>query len=473
MSASCVLGCRPLSMIQQTRVHDNLPGGRFILPLAALSAALYLVLALSGDLREQLPLYLAVCGLLSLMMWAAVRLCRGRPRTLFYLLLIAALFRLISAAAPPTLSDDIYRYVWDGRVQAAGHHPYSYAPTDARLAPLRDENWERINHPEVKTIYPPLAQMLFGLLGWMGFGPFGFKLVMALADMAVVAALVQLLKRLQLPPERVLWYAWNPLAVLESAGSGHLEPIGVALLVLGTTALAAGWGRRGALWFAAAIQIKLLPLALLLTPLRRRRWKTTLLFVVVLVALTLPYALYGPALGSGLSDYAERWERNATLYRAVEGSLELWDSGERLKRWVAAAQRTLPLDDSIWNWLYSHVWPRELARLFIALFAGCWLLWLSIRSRRTPAREIFLALAGLLLLMPTLHPWYLLWILPFVALYASPGWLLLAALIPLSYIDVDGDVPWWARVVEFGLPLLLTLALIVRSRRARRATMGA
>lgn len=456
-------------MIHQRRVHDNLQAGRIILPLVAISAGLYLLLTLSGDLRSQLPLYLTVCGLLSLLMWGAVRAARSQPKWLLYLLIAAAIFRLISVFAPPTLSDDIYRYVWDGRVQVAGHHPYAYAPTDPTLSELRDANWELINHPELKTIYPPLAQMIFALLASLGGGPLTFKLVMALADMAVVAALVQLLRRLQLPPERVLWYAWNPLAILESASSGHLEPIGVALLLFATSALCVERGGRAAVAFAAAIQVKLLPLALLLTPLRRWRWRSTLLLLLVIAALTLPYAVQGPAVGSGLFDYAERWERNASVYRLVEGTLDALDSGERLKPWVAAGQRQLALGDGVWNWLYGKVWPRELARLFIALFAGGWLLWVSFRSQRSAPREIFLALAGLLLLMPTLHPWYLLWILPFAALYASPGWLLLAALVPLSYIEVGGDVPLWARSIEFGLPLLLTLYLFRRER--RRATM--
>ena len=88
------------------------------------------------------------------------------------------------------MSDDLYRYLWDGRVQLHGVHPYAHAPEDQALAGLRDEHWERVNHPEVKTIYPPLAQGTFLVLAAVGAGPLGVKLTMGLLDFGVVLALL-------------------------------------------------------------------------------------------------------------------------------------------------------------------------------------------------------------------------------------------------------------------------------------------
>ena len=83
-------------------------------------------------------------------------------RALMLLLTCAAAARLLCAASPPVLSDDLYRYVWDGRVQAAGINPYLHAPAAGALHALRDtEVHPRVNHPDVRTIYPPLAQILF------------------------------------------------------------------------------------------------------------------------------------------------------------------------------------------------------------------------------------------------------------------------------------------------------------------------
>ncbi len=72
-------------------------------------------------------------------------------------------FRGTAFFAPPTLSDDIYRYLWDGRVQMAGINPYNYPPNDANLAHLKTEDWEGINHKHIRTIYPPLAQTIFAV----------------------------------------------------------------------------------------------------------------------------------------------------------------------------------------------------------------------------------------------------------------------------------------------------------------------
>ena len=70
----------------------------------------------------------------------------------------AVILRVIMLLAPPTLSDDIYRYRWDGKVQASGRNPYAATPADPRLEELRDDEWAQINYPRIRTIYPPLAQ---------------------------------------------------------------------------------------------------------------------------------------------------------------------------------------------------------------------------------------------------------------------------------------------------------------------------
>ena len=131
-----------------------------ILGLAAPAGALYLLLGSSGDLREKplllLTAHAALLGAMALG-WLAVRL---RPARRTAAIVAALLFRLLAAVGEPALSDDVHRYVWDGRVQLHGVHPYRYAPADSALAELRDEGWTRINHPELRTIYPPLAELL-------------------------------------------------------------------------------------------------------------------------------------------------------------------------------------------------------------------------------------------------------------------------------------------------------------------------
>jgi hypothetical protein len=124
-----------------------------------------------------------------------------------------------------------------------------------------------------------------------------------------------------------------------------------------------------------------------------------------------------------------------------------------------------------WDWLYRHVWPPYLARATAAALAFAWIAAVALRGRLDAARESLLVLGGVLLLSPTLHPWYVLWILPFAAALFSRGWLLLAALVPLAYLGGDGDVPRWARGVEFIPAVSLMAWDALRSRLSRRGSI--
>ena len=405
---------------------------------------------MSGDLREHVPALLAVETVLFAAMLLAWRIAGARRMRLGPLLVAALAFRIVAACGPPSLSDDLYRYVWDGRVQLHGIHPYRHAPDDPALERLRDADWSRINHPELRTIYPPLAESLFLALAALGAGPLGFKLTLGIADFAVVLSLCALLRTLELPLHRAILYAWNPLAVLETAGSGHVEPLGVGLVVLG-----AAWiiGRRpglSTLALAGAVQAKLLPLVLVPGWSRRWRLREIALFAIALGAIGLPYALAGPALGGGLADYASRWEANASVYGVVERCLAALDSGVALEPSISALRRAVSADWIPWSAIYAWVWPARLARVVCGLLLAAWVVWLAFRPRLDAAREAFLVLCGALLLSPTLHPWYVLWVLPFAAAYRSLPWLGFSLLVSLSYLGGGAGPPAWVPWVEYG-----------------------
>ena len=155
----------------------------------------------------------------------------------------AILFRLIQVVAPPTLSSDLYRYIWDGRVQHAGINPYRYPPADEALAALRDEAiFPNINRPQAPTIYPPAAQMLFALMyGAWPDSISGTKVFMLLGDLMTMLLLVRLLRQRNVDADRILVYAWSPLVVVELAGSGHLDALMLPFLLGALLALT--WGR--------------------------------------------------------------------------------------------------------------------------------------------------------------------------------------------------------------------------------------
>jgi hypothetical protein len=443
--------------------RNNARRPTIILLLAAAAAGAYLALALAGDLREHIAWFLTTFAALTLLMLVAWRVVRRDARSLNWAIGAALLFRLVAAVGQPALSDDVYRYVWDGRVQLHGVHPYRYAPSDAAVADLRDGSWEHINNPEVKTIYPPAAQMVFLLLASLGAGPIGMKLFLGLVDFGVVLATARLLRCARLPRDRVILYAWNPLAVLETAGSGHIEPLGIVLVLLATAWIIKGRTWLSTLAMAVSIQVKLLPAVLVPGQLKRGGRVAVLLLPVVVIGLALPYALTGPAVGSGLYDYAERWERNAFAFAGVQWAMEQLDTASYLKPAIGALQERLG-DSLPWDLLYRHVWPRDMAKLAIALVIAAWTLYTATRRDLDPLQETLLVLGAVILLSPTVHPWYLLWILPLAAARLSWGWLLWCLTVPLAYCGGAADVPWLVRCVEYVPPLSVMIVCAVRAR---------
>jgi hypothetical protein len=439
-----------------------------VLAAGAISLGFYAALAAAGDLHARVPAFLAAHGALLLLMIAAWRVVRAAPAATLKLAIVAAIaFRLVAALAPASLSDDVYRYVWDGRVQAAGHHPYKFAPGDPMRAALRDGDvYPKINHPEIPTIYPPLAEMLFAVLAALKLGVTGFKLTTALLDAGVVLALARLLDALEVPRDRIVLYAWNPLAVVETSMSGHVEPLGLLFVVLAVTAILRGAEVPAAAALAAAVQSKLLPLILVPGFVRRLRARAVLVAVAVVVVTTVPYALRGPWYGAGVLAYAHRWEHGAVIFAIVRRAYAGLDLAPHLTAAIASAQARWALPPETWDVLYRLVWPQELARITVAAAALAWAIVQSFRPGLNAAHEARLAIGGALLLAPTLHPWYVLWVLPLAVAEAAWGWILLAALVPLGYLAWPGDLPWGLRVA-IVLPAVAWMACdtLVRSRR--------
>lgn len=204
-----------------------------------LSLPLYALATLQGEFRPDnmepfFPIFGALFVLYAVACWQVLRRQGQRPgNTLFVIFAFAIGFNALLLPSPPTLSDDMYRYIWDGRVQAAGYNPYQYASNAPELAYLRDDAiWRRMNRPEAVTIYPPGAQMAFALT-WRIFpdSVVGMKLVMISLTLLAGWLLVVLLKTLDQSPERVLIFLWNPLLIFEIAHGVHVDALYLPLIV--------------------------------------------------------------------------------------------------------------------------------------------------------------------------------------------------------------------------------------------------
>ena len=157
---------------------------------------------------------LVQCAIYAVAAWLVLSR-RWNGRAFPIIIVTAILARAIALLAPDTLSTDIYRYVWDGRVQAAGINPYRYVPADPALAFLRDEDiYPNINRADyARTVYPPVAEMIFFIVSRIQETGMAIKLAMAGFEAVTIGAILAWLRRDGLPRERVLIYAWHPLPI--------------------------------------------------------------------------------------------------------------------------------------------------------------------------------------------------------------------------------------------------------------------
>jgi alpha-1,6-mannosyltransferase len=242
-----------------------LGGGAALLALTIGALALHTPGARSVGSQGRTDAFLAVLAVAVVVYLMIVRFSlrhRLPPQAVWIVLGIAVAMRAVLIPAPMLLSSDIYRYVWDGRVQAAGINPYRYIPADPALTALRDRAiYPNINRATyARTIYPPMAQVIFAVIGRISQSVIAMKLVMLLCEIVAVLCMLRLLGLAKLPPERVLIYAWNPLVLWSFALDGHVDAIAVAFLGLALLSRARRWdGVAGALLAGAAL-VKFLPI---------------------------------------------------------------------------------------------------------------------------------------------------------------------------------------------------------------------
>src|SRR5277367_1668833 len=306
---------------------------------------------------------------------------------------VAIATRLVGVFAPEFLSSDMYRYVWDGKVQGAGINPYRYVPSDDHLQFLRDgQIYPNINRKEyAHTIYPPGAQLIF--LGVTRISETEACMKAAMVGFEVLAcwALLQILALFGRPREEILLYAWHPLCVWEIASSGHLDAVVVGLLSVGALALIRGKNLRSACWITSAAMVKMFPLVLLLAFGRRIAARMLLVCAGMIAAGYALYASVGPGVLGFLGGFTHE---------------EGLDTGDRYF-FLAWAHR----------YLHVVLWPASFIAAAVLILAGI-AFWgmLQLRDpKQVLGLELTFSLVSTLLFSPH-YPWYFLWILPFAVM---------------------------------------------------------
>lgn len=357
-----------------------------------------------------------------------------------WMLLLALAVAVRAFIWPLPVSDDVHRYLWEGRLVRLGLSPYA-APADApQFAALHDARWAAINHKDQLTIYPPLAELIFAALGAVAEAPWIYKLAFTLADLAVLPLLAALGGR-----NRLRWlalYACNPVPVLSFAGEAHFD----SLMILATVAAVWCWERGRFRWAWAllglAVQIKGAALFLAWpfwaqgdTRARRAAWA----FVVSATLPALPFLTTLPNLARGLTRFSSDTSGNGFLHYLLE---------------LLTHSKAMP--------------SLALAGLFAAT------LFVIGKKIRPMSRAALHTLGAFVLCAPTVTFWYPAWGLPFATLHSCPPFWLLSALDILYFaawreqaLTGSWEHPWWA---YWTLWTPVMLAVAVWLRRATRAS---
>ncbi|MGO9486304.1 MAG: glycosyltransferase family 87 protein [Rhodomicrobium sp.] len=325
-------------------------------------------------------------------------------RAFAVLLGFGVLMRAMLLFAPPH-STDIYRYVWDGRVQAAGINPYAYVPADPALAHLRDTViYPNVNRKDyAPTIYPPAAQAVYFFATRLSETVPMMKAAMLAFEALAIWALVQLLAARGLPIVFASLYFLHPLPVWEIAGSGHVDSVAVAFIWLAFLASEKGARFASGAALAAGVLTKYFPLALTPALYRRWDWKMPASFAVTAAALYLPYLLAGKKVLGFLGGYAG----------------EELGAGDGL--YIAAVFKQLGFG--------AAALPVFLALAVLTLSALAWRTGFRANPDKPDLQGAFAIAIAFTVFFSPHFAWYFIWLIPFLCFFPRPSvfWLTLSA----------------------------------------------
>jgi len=345
---------------------------------------------------------------------------------------IAVALRLAVAFQPPLLSGDVYRYLFDGRTLASGINPYTVLPNDPR-----------VNHPEIPTIYPPHAEIVFALVHNLTL----WRLLLIACDVGIVLLL----------GDDGLAYALFPPAILEGTWNGHVEILAALLLLV-------AWKKRSAVAAACAVGIKVIPIAAVPAILFRAARRPPSVagdssrssalgmtrFLAALILPAIPFLLTG-ALMPGMRDYATRWIFNSPAYDAVFALVDWLRIAPHAKALWTSIKDPLHLEFAS-HFVYFHLYSDFVTRALLGVLA----IVLIAKWWRDPVASV----GALLLCSPAIHPWYWLVLAP-LALRRAP-WIALALCAPASYllyVFYGGVSKWIVFALCYAPPLIARIRL--------------
>jgi len=341
--------------------------------------------------------------------------------TLAGIFVLGVIARLLFLSYP--MGNDVYRYVWEGCIQNLGFNPFNHSPLSPALAEIARGDlfaiWQQINHPEFSAAYPPAVLLIFRILAWFRPDPFFFKTVMITFDIGVMILLLLMIHQRGILPARLLLYAANPLVLLYISGEGHLDIIQLLFLCLALYLILCQKSPvAGFLILGVAIMSKYF--ALVAWPfLVNGENRTKSLAALIPLALYIPYMDAGAGIFHSLSEFGTQFHYNDSL-----------------------------------TVLIQYLLGDHYLSVSIFLFGIC-LAWVYLFVQ-DELRSIYLALGCLLVFLPTLHPWYMVLIVPFLVFFPSRAWLYLQTAVvftfPVSAIEYHSGIfreISWLKLFEY------------------------
>jgi hypothetical protein len=422
------------------------PGRIATIALATLAAGLtgiYIwVEQQSDDLDSHMPEFIGLLLLAGILYVVAVFLVerfRLGKAAMIIILSSTILFRLVLLPASPSLSDDVYRYQWDGRVQRAHLNPYVAIPHSPELASLLNPDNPEPPGIDTPTIYPPLSEFAYRMIETVP----EYKYASTILDLACVGMLLPLLAAMKRPLHRVLAYAWNPAVLISFAMSGHFDPLAMVMFLAALFFLVTDRPGLSIIALALSFLSKFFPVLLLPAFLKRVRLSYAGIFTILVFTFYLPFLGAGMHLFDGARNFGRDWSNNASFFPLLQ--------------FVARSKAR--------------------AELFAGLIVLAAIGYLAKRRAGLLWSSLVL-MGGVLLVSPTAYPWYFTWSIPFLCFYPSGAWLLMSVTSVLGYTPPIADgagEPFTNSLLMLSLeygPVYLWLVYYCWAARVKRRSAG-
>ncbi len=410
-----------------------------------ISELIYLLFLRNPEIQKNVYYFLmAQTGLFAVFFLASWSIARkdNDPETinpeknrflLVILVFMALLFRLSILDTLPIFDDDIWRYLWDGLVGSKGINPYAFEPGHPSLIDLRPSYFDKIGFKHIPTIYPPVAQIFFQWVNFMGGGTLlGMKIGVFIFDVGTIFILWSILAHLKMDPAFLIFYAWNPLVIKEFANSGHMDSLPIFMLSLAVLLFLKNKKIPCYLVLSLSVWSKFFPIfiAPILLGVSLAGWLTLILtgLFFYLPFLDLPIE----SIFQGLSTYHQYWRFNPGPFDLLYYCFNLFSGS------ITSAKYLL------------YITLTGLS-IFLAIKS-------AYKNQIQKIYYCFWIIATVIITSPVVDPWYVCWVVPFLVIFSSPPWLSFCWLVNLSYLFwvQNQDMIAW-RYGEYALFFLLFL----------------